>query len=123
MKTPAHGLSEKSLATVIEILDRCPAVEAAILYGSRAKGTHRPGSDIDLTLVGESLNQDLLARLGRDFDESSLPYMVDLSIKAKIDNPNLLDHIERVGVVLFERAEKDSLARLPRRCAWDAELP
>ena len=104
MNAGAYGLSEKSLAMVRGILSACPAVEAAILYGSRAKGTHRPGSDIDLTLVGTALNQDFLAQLSRAFDESSLPYMVDLSIKAQIDNPSLLDHIDRVGVVLFERA-------------------
>lgn len=100
---PDFGLTDRTLATVREILASCPAVEKAVLYGSRAKGSFTPGSDIDLTLVGPKLTPDMLARLVGKFDESSLPYQVDLSIKNDIDNPNLLEHIERVGQVFYAR--------------------
>ncbi len=97
------GLSDKTLETVRDILSTCPAIEKALVYGSRAKGNYRTGSDIDITLVGAQLNMDMLFKLVRLFDESNLPYMVDLSIMANISNPNLLDHIERVGQVLYQR--------------------
>ncbi|NBX62965.1 MAG: nucleotidyltransferase domain-containing protein [Betaproteobacteria bacterium] len=97
------GLSDKSLETVRDILSTCPEIEKALVYGSRAKGNYRTGSDIDITLVGAQLNMDMLFKLVRLFDESNLPYMVDLSIMANISNPNLLDHIERVGQLLYQR--------------------
>ena len=63
------------------------------------------GSDIDLTLVGAALSQDMLSHLVGQFEESNLPYQVDLSILRDIDNPSLRVHIERVGKVLYQRTE------------------
>ena len=97
----SFGLPDKTLATLRSILAEYPAVEKAILYGSRAKGTYRPGSDIDLTLVGANLNYHLLAEIAGRLEDSSIPYCVDLSLKEQIDNPTLLEHIERVGVVFY----------------------
>ena len=100
---PAFGLSDKTLETVRSILASCPEIEKALVYGSRALGNYRTGSDIDITLIGAQLNTDMLFKLVRLFDESNLPYMVDLSIMENIYNPNLRDHIERVGQVLYQR--------------------
>lgn len=97
------GLSDQTLETVRDILASCPEVEKALVYGSRAMGNYRAGSDIDITLIGAQLSMDMLFKLVRLFDESNLPYMVDLSIMANINNPNLSDHIDRVGQVLYQR--------------------
>lgn len=56
------GLPDKTLADIRHILAECPPVEKAILYGSRAKGNHSPGSDIDLTLTGDRLDMNTLLR-------------------------------------------------------------
>ena len=74
-----------------------------VLFGSRAKGTHRPASDIDLALFGE-LDSAALAFAARLLDESLLPYHVDLLPHRDIANAELLVHIERVGVVMWEAA-------------------
>lgn len=97
------GLSDATLATVRGILDRYPAVEQAILYGSRAKGNYKNGSDIDLTLIGAGLDFDTLGSIAGDLDDSEIPYKVDLSILANITNSNLVEHIQRVGMVFYER--------------------
>lgn len=102
----SFGLSDKTLATVRAILAGYPEIEQAILYGSRAKGTYRNGSDIDLTLVGAELDHRLLAQISGRLEDSSIPYQVDLSLKSDIDNHNLLAHIERVGVVFYRKGEK-----------------
>ncbi|OGS89116.1 MAG: hypothetical protein A2061_08820 [Gallionellales bacterium GWA2_59_43] len=99
----SFGLSEQTLATVRAILADYPAVEKAVLYGSRAKGNYSKGSDIDLTLVGVGLDHRLLAQIAGRLEESPIPYQVDLSLKEYIDNPNLLAHIDRVGVVFYQR--------------------
>ena len=74
------GLSEKSTALIHEILKKYPEVEQAIIYGSRAKGNYREGSDIDLTLKGERLTSSILSSIWLDLDESYSPYLFDLSI-------------------------------------------
>jgi predicted nucleotidyltransferase len=98
-----HGLPESAVARIGQVLAAHPAVERAVLYGSRAKGTHRPGSDIDLTLFGESLTARDLGGIADALDELLLPYTIDLSLYAALDHPGLRDHIDRVGVVFYER--------------------
>ena len=97
------GLSDTTLTTVHAILAGCPAVESALVYGSRAKGNYKPGSYIDLTLTGADLTANMLSHLVGLFEASNLPYQVDLSILRDIDNPSLREHIERVGKVLYQR--------------------
>jgi predicted nucleotidyltransferase len=98
-----HGLSEATVERIRGVLADFPEVEKAVLYGSRAKGSHRPGSDIDLTLYGSGLGQTLLARIDEELDDLLLPYQIDLSLFANLTHPELLDHIRRVGVPLYQR--------------------
>ena len=99
-----HGLPESTVERIRCVLAHFPEVEKAVLYGSRAKGTHRPGSDIDLTLCGSGLGQTELARIDEELDDLLLPYKMDLSLFASLTHPELLDHIRRVGVPLYERS-------------------
>jgi predicted nucleotidyltransferase len=105
------GLSETTLTIIRQILADCPAVEKAVLYGSRAKGTFRPGSDIDLTLFGEHLDLDMLGHIAHRLEESSIPYQVDLSLWSHLDHDGLREHIERVGVVFYRRDDGEGEAR------------
>ena len=97
------GLSEDSMTTIHTIFKKYDVIEKVVIYGSRAKGNYKQGSDIDLTLFGESLTTDHLRRIAQDLDNSVLPYMVDISIFDLLDNPSLRDHIQRVGIVFYER--------------------
>ena len=97
-----YGLPDRTLATLDSIFRKYPGIKQAILYGSRAKGKYRKGSDIDLTLMSDSIftRTDLL-RISNDFDDSDMPYFVDVSIYDDLSNPDLKAHIDRVGKVLF----------------------
>ncbi len=95
------GLSANTIGKINAVFARYPSVEQAILYGSRAKGTFRNGSDIDLTLKGENITHRELSRIENELDDLLLPYKIDLSLFRQIDNPNLIEHIERVGVVFY----------------------
>ena len=98
-----HGLSTQTVERIVTLLAHYPAIEKAVLYGSRAKGNYRNGSDIDLTLFGDGLNSSLLTRLDNELDDLLLPFKFDLSLFASLTHPDLIDHIRRVGVVLYER--------------------
>jgi len=97
-----YGLSDRTLATLDSIFRKYPGIRQAIIYGSRAKGKYRKGSDIDLTLMSDNTftRTDLL-RILNDFDDSDIPFFVDVSIYEKLSNPDLKAHIDRVGKVLF----------------------
>lgn len=98
-----HGLSDSTVAKICDVLARFPAIDKAVLYGSRAKGNYRPGSDIDLTLQGATLTPRMLADIADALDELLLPYSIDLSIFERLNHAELREHIERVGFVLYER--------------------
>lgn len=99
----SHGLSPQTVERIVTVMARYSRIERAVIYGSRAKGDHRPGSDIDLTLFGEGLDFILRVRLLSELDDLLLPYQFDLSLFADLTHPGLIDHIRRVGVVLYER--------------------
>ncbi len=100
------GLPERTLTCIRTILAEHPAIERAILYGSRAKGSYKNGSDIDLTLIGAGLDLSTQFAVAGALDDAPIPYTVDLSIFTQISNPNLVEHIERVGKVFYQRRDQ-----------------
>lgn len=71
------------------------------LYGSRAKGNFRTGSDIDLSIMDEQVTSEQLLQMENDFDELASLYSIDLSLLHQIDNPALTEHILRIGKVFY----------------------
>jgi predicted nucleotidyltransferase len=98
-----HGLTDVTVAQIHEALARHPEVEKAVLYGSRAKGNFKPGSDVDLTLLGAGVTSKILGQIQDELEDGPLPYTFDLSILAQITQADLMDHIRRVGVVFYEK--------------------
>jgi uncharacterized protein len=101
-----HGLPDTAIHAIRQIFRIHLQVDRAILYGSRAKGTFRNGSDIDITLTGEDLALATLLQIFHELDDLSLPYTIDLSIHRHITDPGLLDHIRRVGIAFYDRTEE-----------------
>jgi uncharacterized protein len=104
-RTLGFGLKETAIAKIKGVLVRYPEIEKAVLYGSRAKGSYRNGSDIDLTLMGDGLTHNQLLRIETEIDDLLLPYKMDLSLHRQIENPSLLEHIARVGITFYQGAK------------------
>ena len=100
-----YGMTDDELELLCSLFARQREIERVILYGSRARGTHKPFSDVDITLLGVGLTRSHLSRLMADIDESSLPYFFDISLFAKLTNPDLIEQIEHTGVVLYQLGE------------------
>ena len=98
-----HGLPSQTVEKIHAVFSRFPAIDKAVLYGSRAKGTYKTGSDIDLTLYGDALTTAELGAIAEKLDDLLLPYQIDLSIFDQIAHVKLREHIERVGVVFYEK--------------------
>jgi predicted nucleotidyltransferase len=99
-----YGLSSAVVQKITAVLAQYPQVERTTLYGSRAKGNYKNGSDIDLTLHGgENLTLSVVYRILDDLDDLLLPYTIDLSIFHDIADPDVIDHIQRVGILFYEK--------------------
>ena len=95
------GLSINESSQIIQLISNHNEVEEIVLFGSRAKGNFKKGSDVDLTLKGDKLNLYLLNDISREISDLNMPYTIDLSIYHQIKNDELINHIERIGQVVF----------------------
>lgn len=99
------GLSARALSLLRALFESYPLIRSAIVYGSRAKGNYRNGSDIDIALDAPELGFDVYLQLCTAIDDLMLPWQVDLSLLSQIDNPDLINHINRVGKPLWIKKE------------------
>ena len=97
------GLNEETINAIQDVFRSHPSIGEVLLYGSRAKGTFKPGSDIDLTLMGDGIQTQELAKIEQELDDLFLPYTFDLSLFHGLTHPGLLEHIRRVGVTFYRR--------------------
>ena len=97
------GLKEETIEKINSVFAKFSEVDKVVLYGSRAKGNYKNGSDIDLSLKGNSLNRDILSKISIEIDDLLLPYIFDLSVYHQLNSPDLLEHINRVGCVFYSK--------------------
>jgi predicted nucleotidyltransferase len=101
------GLSEKTVKQIRFVFSRYPQIEQVMIYGSRAKASYRHGSDIDLTITRALPEFINIAGIETELDDLLLPYGIDLSLFRDIKNMELINHIERVGVVFYNKSSND----------------
>jgi len=98
-----YGLKAETVKQINRIFAKYKEIDEAVLYGSRAKGNYKPGSDIDLALKGDKINLKLLNKISLDLDDLLLPYLFDLAIFHHINNLDLIEHIDRVGNGFYKK--------------------
>ena len=97
------GLSETDCRYIKNALSHYPEIEQAIIFGSRAKGNYKPGSDIDIALKGKRITEKHVFQLRDELEEQlPLPYFFDLIRYDSISNPDLFQHIDRVGQLIYQ---------------------
>ncbi len=97
------GLTTQTIEKIHYVLSQFPLLDRVVLYGSRAKGSFRNGSDIDLTLIGDQLTHSDLREIENRLDDLYLPYSFDVSLCHHIENQDLIQHIARFGKEFFIR--------------------
>ena len=98
------GLSYTVIKELQEVFRRHANIEKVLIFGSRSKGNYRPGSDIDLAVIGKDLDYSQLLEIRCEIDDLELLYSIDLLDYQKKKGTPLGDHIDRVGQVFFEAA-------------------
>lgn len=92
-----YGLRDEYIAKIKSIFNSEPKIQKAILFGSRAKGSFRRGSDIDIALKGENLSHKDVMKLQIELDKFWRGYRLDIVLYDRINEPDLKEHIDRVG--------------------------
>jgi uncharacterized protein len=97
------GLRADDVKTIIDILQQHSLVEEALLFGSRAKGNYKNGSDVDIALKGENIDWDTISHVSYLLNEETImPYKFDVLNYHETDK-SLVEHIDRAGIVFFKQ--------------------
>ncbi|MDM8536670.1 nucleotidyltransferase domain-containing protein [Desulfobacterales bacterium HSG17] len=101
--TSCFGLFEEEWDLVFNLISTYSEIEKVVLFGSRAKNSHKRGSDVDLAIKGKAITNDIISSLRIDLEESNLPYFFDIVHYNTIQEQALIEHIDRVGKVVWNR--------------------
>ncbi|MEM7019606.1 MAG: nucleotidyltransferase domain-containing protein [Pseudomonadota bacterium] len=105
------GLLDRDIEAILQGAEVFPEIEQLILFGSRAKGPHKTASDFDLAIKGDGITYQTAIRLESILNEEKpIPYFFDVVNYHTIQEPKLTEHIDRVGVVIFDRNAGKTLA-------------
>jgi len=99
----SFGLTQVTLDKLCSVFVLHDAIESVLIYGSRAKGNYRVGSDIDLSIKSTAMTFAELMKIEDQIDDLYLPYQVDLSQYESLKDSDLIEHIDRVGMVIYEK--------------------
>lgn len=96
------GLKDSDYQLICKVIGNFPEISSVLIFGSRAMGNYKPGSDIDLALKGD-VTFDTISALKASLEEDTiLPYSFDLVAFAKI-NLELTQHIEEYGKPFYQK--------------------
>lgn len=101
------GLFDDDLTYIVKAVQQFPEIEKATIFGSRAKGTHKPGSDVDIAIWGDAITFSTVSRLHAMLEEESpMPYFFDIVDYSHLNHEELKKHIDRVGVPIYLREDR-----------------
>ena len=101
-----YGISKRSFDLLLKTFESFPEIDQVLLFGSRAKGNYKTGSDVDLAIKGKKVGPDLIFKLKSIFNERlPIPYEVDVVGYDNLGHESLKEHIERVGIVIYRCRE------------------
>ncbi len=98
-----YGLDIELLTKINNIFSHYPEIKSVIIFGSRAKGNFKPGSDIDLAIIG-NITPTIISQIYLQIDELNSPYKFDLINYNSISNNDLLEHINRIGKTIYSNS-------------------
>lgn len=102
------GFLDRDYKYILEAIQRYPEIDEAILFGSRAMGNYKEGSDVDLSIIGENIDRKTIRRLSEDLNENyPLPYFFDVISYHDISSQELKKHIDSVGKIIYEKSRKE----------------
>jgi uncharacterized protein len=101
----SNGLADRDIKTIKEIFRKYPEVSVVRLFGSRAAGTYKPGSDVDLAIMNKGASMETVCKIKGELEESSLPFLIDLVNYPDVAHREFKEHIEQVGIEFYKKGD------------------
>ncbi|MCD6533365.1 MAG: nucleotidyltransferase domain-containing protein [Deltaproteobacteria bacterium] len=104
MAAPTIDLPADAIRQLVDIVSSYPEINRLLVFGSRALGNAKAGSDVDLAVVGEKVTPQIVTAIHYYLEEETvLPYFFDVIHFESIDNPALRKHIINHGKIIYQR--------------------
>jgi predicted nucleotidyltransferase len=101
------GIYDKSYSLILESFKTFPEIEKAYIFGSRAMGNYKKGSDIDIAIIGVKIDFETTSRLHAKFNEElPIPYFIDVVNFNTINVEELKQHILNEGELIYKKPSK-----------------
>jgi predicted nucleotidyltransferase len=100
----SFGVKQGDLRSIIDVIKQHLEVEEALIFGSRAKGNYKNGSDIDIALKGDAVTDTTISNISYILnEETQMPYQFDVLNYHSVVNGDLVKHIDRAGISFYKR--------------------
>lgn len=99
------GLSSNYIDKINSVFNQYSDIDEVLIFGSRAKGNYRNNSDINLVIKGNNINLSTLQEIENKLEELYIPNVIDLLVFDTIENPDLTNHINRVGKPFYKKVK------------------
>ena len=101
----SYGLSTADLDIIISMLEKEDKIDEAVIFGSRALGNYKNGSDVDIALKGKDIDAGIISHISyRLNEETPLPYKFDLINYHTITNDDLIEQINQTGKTIYSKS-------------------
>jgi predicted nucleotidyltransferase len=97
------GLTTRDVKTLFDIFKKYQKVSLVYIFGSRAIGNYKPGSDIDFAIMNTGVDDEVISNIRSDIEESNLPYFADIINYPTLQHKELKEHIDRVGIEFYKK--------------------
>jgi uncharacterized protein len=103
--TANYGLKDADLKIICNVFHNEGKIEEAIIFGSRAQGNYKNGSDIDIALKGKEIDAGIISQISYQLNEETLlPYKFDIINYNAISNKDLVDQINQTGIIIYTKS-------------------
>jgi uncharacterized protein len=100
-----YGIPESSMNMITQMMQSRKEIEKAIIFGSRAIGNYKNGSDVDIAIFGDGITLEIVSEVSVKLNEElPLPYYFDILHYGSIKHEALKKHIDDFGKVFYSRS-------------------
>lgn len=95
-----YGINDASYEEMISLFKSFDSLDKVYIFGSRARGDYKEGSDIDLAIESKD---DIKLRLLNKLEDIRCILNFDVVDVNNIENEKLLMNIKKEGILIYRR--------------------
>jgi predicted nucleotidyltransferase len=102
----SFGLLDTDIKFICSSLSQFEEIEKTALFGSRAKGNSKRGSDVDIAIWENKINFATISKLHAILEDySPMPYLFDIVDYTHLSHKDIKEYINKVGIIIYQKGK------------------